>query len=115
MTDDDRIVENIIDSHNDNLWWRFYDLRGIKLKLKNPLSKFTYPHFNGDRNYITVHDYDPYLGLSSHTRSQSMFEAHEINDWIMFYNEDTPPNRNNILSLTLVDHDHFIEQIKENV
>lgn len=115
LIDKDKIVNQMVENIQNKFWWRMYDLRGMTLKLKKPLNKLVYPYYKGDRNFVTIHVYDPYMRKQWEKRGTSCFEIYEVNDWVIVGNELTTPCSDYIISLSLLDYDYFVEHISKNV
>lgn len=100
MREDD--IKYIIESIDENKWWRFFDLRGLRLKLTEPISTEYFPYYDDDRNFISIISY-----LSeTHHKDITWFS-----DWVTFKcnigNNKTTINPTYSINLSRLDFDYF--------
>jgi len=101
---------SIIDSINKGKWWRLFDLKGLKLKLKKPICTFAHPYYKGDRNYIII---SKYLYPVNHENSEPPYT---YSDWVLYGNEIINEYKNHSINLAALDLEYFYNLLtKKNV
>lgn len=87
-----------------NKWWRWFDLRGLRLKLIEPISAEYYPKYNDDRYFVTIINY-----LSEiHSKNSSI-----LSDWVTFKCSVNTVNPSYSINLALLDFDYFNQLTKK--
>jgi len=99
MDDIDNIdIEYIIESINENKWWRFFNLKGLRLKLTEPISPEYFPCYDDDRYFISIVSY-----LSETHRKKITWNS----DWVTFKCNKTTVNPTYSINLSRLDFDYF--------
>ena len=99
---------SIADSINKGKWWRLFNLKGLKLKLKNPICKFTHPYYKGDRNYIII---SKYLHPANY---KNLEPPHTYSDWVLYGNEIISEYKNHSINLAALDVEYFYDLVIKN-
>ena len=104
-------LDLLLDNVDNGYWWRLFNLKGMKLKLKEPISEFSHPGFKGDRNYIIIHSYVANPSIWSYNQINAACKInqpiHTYSDNVLYRNELTPAATHNMIHLSLLDFDYF--------
>lgn len=99
---------SIIDSINKGKWWRLFDLKGLKLKLKKPICTFTHPYYKGDRNYIIISKY------LYPVNTDNLEPPYTYSDWVLYGNEIINEYKNHSINLAALDVEYFYDLLTKN-
>jgi hypothetical protein len=111
-------IDLIIDNIDNEKWWRLIDLRGMKLKLKKPISYYAHPEFKGDRNFIIANSYavnSKSIGYRKVNQKDEITPIYYYSDEVVYSNEFTIADTKHTINLSLVDLDYLIKKLKNNV